>query len=133
MLIFIIGAFTVKSVSTLQDPFHWCGYGFTFKSVITQSGPSCHFRGLFYTPLCRATILLWTCRCRYCIVFPRAGSTYGPNWHRPPLLTDKSCKFSLFEVILGLFSGYISHLPPFGSRPPLFTYPGSTPVPILIP
>ena len=26
----------------------------------------------------------------------RGGSTYGPNRHRPPLLTDKSCKFSLF-------------------------------------
>ena len=26
----------------------------------------------------------------------RSGSTYGPNRHRPPLLTDKSCKFSLF-------------------------------------
>ena len=45
-----------------------------------------------------------------------------------PLLTDKSCKFSLFWVILGLFWGYISHpAPPFGSRPPLFTYPGSAP------
>ena len=29
---------------------------------------------------------------------------------------------------LGLFWGYISHpAPPFGSRPPLFTYPGSAP------
>ena len=47
------------------------------------------------------------------------GSTYGPNRHRPPLLTDKSCKFSLFSVILGLFWGYISHPPPpFGSWPP---------------
>ena len=58
----------------------------------------------------------------------RGGSTYGPNRHRPPLLTDKSCNFSLFYVIFGLFSGYISHpAPPFGSRPPLFTYPGSAP------
>ena len=40
---------------------------------------------------------------------------------RAPLLTDKSCKFSLFWVIFGLFLGYISHpapLLPFGSRPP---------------
>ena len=29
-----------------------------------------------------------------------------------PLLTDKSCKFSLFQVIFGLFSGYISHPAP---------------------
>ena len=44
----------------------------------------------------------------------RGGSTYGPNRHRPPLLTDKSSKFSLFYVIFGLFSGYISHpAPPF--------------------
>ena len=42
----------------------------------------------------------------------RGGSTYSPKRHRPPLLTDKSCKFSLFKVILGLFSGYISHPPP---------------------
>ena len=32
--------------------------------------------------------------CSYFIL--RGGSTYGPNRHRPPLLTDKSCKFSLF-------------------------------------
>ena len=29
-------------------------------------------------------------------LFCRGGSTYGPNRHLPPLLTDKSCKFSLF-------------------------------------
>ena len=40
-----------------------------------------------------------------------------------PLLTDKSSKFSLFQVIFGLFWGYISHPtppPPFGSRPPFY-------------
>ena len=60
---------------------------------------------------------------------PKGGSTYGLNRHRPPLLTDKSCKFSLFQVIFGLFSCYISHPAPLLDLGlPLFTYPGSAPV-----
>ena len=35
----------------------------------------------------------------------RGGSRYGPNRHRPPLLTAKSCKFSRFW-------GYISYSAP---------------------
>ena len=47
----------------------------------------------------------------------RGGSTYGPNWHRPTFLTDKSCKFSLFGAILGLYQPPAPP-PPFGSRSP---------------
>ena len=52
----------------------------------------------------------------------RGGSTYGPNRHRPPppLLTDKSCKFSLFQVILGLFLDYINHPAPLLDLGPPF-------------
>ena len=43
----------------------------------------------------------------------RGGSTYGPNRHRPPLLADKSCKFSLFRLFWGYLGVISATRPPF--------------------
>ena len=57
------------------------------------------------------------------------GRYYNNNRHSPDferLLNH--AKSAYFRLFLGYFEGYISHPPPpFGSRPPPFTYPGSAP------
>ena len=67
--------------------------------------------------------------CQVTVKKIRGGSTYGPNRHRPPPFWQiNHANSAYFRLFLGYFR-VISAIrpPPFGSRPPLFIYPGSAP------
>ena len=59
----------------------------------------------------------------------RGGSTYGPNWHRPPPFWPiNHANSAYFRLFLGYFQLISATRPPFLHLGPLFTYPGSAPV-----
>ena len=85
---------------------HFC---FPIKQILNQCTPNCSC-----LPPEDYDNTLNTCLTR---IFPFRYLSQGRIhvWSESapaPLLTDKSCKFSLFYVIFGLFSGYINHPPP---------------------
>ena len=64
----------------------------------------------------------------FSLLSSRGGSTYSPNRHRPTFWQMNHANSVYFRLFLGYFRVIsATRPPPFGSRPLLFTYPGSTP------
>ena len=50
----------------------------------------------------------------------KGGSTYGPNWHRPPLWQINHANSAYLRLFLGYFQVISATRPSFESRPPHF-------------